>query len=136
MAPRRLKRIAVAAWLGILALGIQALVPVLLAAEIEIATTTTGKSVFTLCAFGHIHAVAHPAADGKAPASSDDEDQDQGTVCPICIALQATPPFTAPVQIALPVPSGHPLVVVVASPAPAPAIAAAAAYRSRAPPLG
>jgi hypothetical protein len=136
MAPRsRLKRIAVAGWLGILALGIQALIPVLLAAEIAIAGTTTGKSVFTLCAFGHLHAVAPPAADGKSPPSSTD-DEDQGTVCPICIALQASPPFTAPAQIALPLPTGHPLDLVAATPARASERVATAAYRSRAPPLG
>lgn len=132
MAARRLKRIAVAAWLGILALGIQSLVPVLLAAEIQIAATEGGKSVFTLCVFGHLHSKAQPG-DGK-PSSADDQDQD--TICPICIALQASPPFTAPAQIALPLPSGRPLDAAVATQAPAPQRIATAAYRSRAPPLG
>lgn len=127
----RPKRIALAAWLGILALAIQALIPVLLAAEIEIAATEPGKSVFTLCAFGHLH-VAQPSADGKAPPASDD---DRGTVCPICIALQAAPPFTAPPQIALPLPAALPLDIVVADAQPSAENAATAAYRSRAPPL-
>ena len=129
----RPKRIALAAWLGLLALAVQSLIPVLLAAEIEIASTQSGKSVFTLCAFGHIHA-AQPAADGKASGSTGDEDQ--GTVCPICIALQAAPPFTAPAQIALPLPAGRPLACVTAIAVQAPERIATAAYRSRAPPLG
>jgi hypothetical protein len=128
----RPKRIAFAAWLGLLALAVQSLIPVLLAAEIEVASTQSGKSVFTLCPFGHIH-VAQPAGDGKAPASTGDEDQ--GTVCPICIALQAAPPFTAPPPVALPVPVALPLEVVVAEARPAANNVTTAAYRSRAPPL-
>ena len=127
----RPKRIALAAWLGLLALAVQSLIPVLLAAEIQIAATQSGKSVFTLCAFGHIH-VAH-GADGKAPDSSGDEDQ--GTVCPICVALQAAPPFTAPPQIALPLPAALPLATIVADTRPAAKHVTTAAYRSRAPPL-
>jgi hypothetical protein len=129
MAAKRLKRIAVAAWLGILALGIQSLIPALLAAEIEVAANEGGKSVFTLCVFGHLH--SH--ADGK---SSSTDDKDQGTVCPICIALQASPPFTAPVHIALPLPSGRALDALVGTPTTAPERIATAAYRSRAPPQG
>jgi hypothetical protein len=133
MAWRRPKRIAAfAAWLGMLALAVQSLIPVLLAAEIQIAATESGKSIFTLCPFGHLH-IAQPAADGSstpAPAG----DQDHGTVCPICIALQAAPPFTAPPQVALPVPLVLPVEIVVAEAPPAARIIATAAYRSRAPP--
>jgi Protein of unknown function (DUF2946) len=132
MVRSRPKRFALAAWLGMIALAVQSLIPVLLAAEIQIAATEPGKSVFTLCAFGHIH-VAPPAADGSTPTPAGDEDQ--GTVCPICIALQAAPPFTAPAQIALPVPVALPLAIVVADAQPAARIVATAAYRSRAPPL-
>jgi hypothetical protein len=127
----RPKRIALAAWLGLLALAVQSLIPVLLAAEIEIAATQSGKSVFTLCAFGHIHVAQ--GSDGKAPDSTGDEDH--GTVCPICIALQAAPPFTTPPQIALPLPAAQPLEIVVAHTRPAAKHVTTAAYRSRAPPL-
>jgi hypothetical protein len=133
MAGSRPKRIAFAAWLGILALAVQSFIPVLLAAEIEFAAHQPGTSVFTLCPFGHIHA-AQPSADGKAPASPDG--QDHGTLCPICIALQAAPPFTAPPQIALPLPASFPLETVLAEAEPAAKSVATSAYRSRAPPLG
>ena len=128
----RPKRIALAAWLGLLALAVQALIPVLLAAEIEIAARERGKSVFTLCVFGHLHVAQH-SGDGKAPLPTGDDDR--GTVCPICIALQAAPPFTAPPQIALPLPATLPLDAVTADARPAQKTVAAAAYRSRAPPL-
>jgi hypothetical protein len=129
----RPKRIAFAAWLGLLALAVQSLIPVLLAAEIEVASTQSGKSVFTLCPFGHIHVAQGAAGDGKAPASTDDEDQ--GTVCPICIALQAAPPFTAPPPVALPLPAALPLEIVLAEARPSATNVTTAAYRSRAPPL-
>jgi hypothetical protein len=134
MAPRRQKRFALAAWLGVLALGIQALIPVFLAAEIELAAAQGGKSVFSLCAFGHLHSVAHrPDGPSRAPI---DDDTEQGAVCPICIALQASVPFTAPAQIALPLPADRPLDVVVATLAATAEKIVTAAYRSRAPPLG
>jgi hypothetical protein len=132
MAGSRPKRIAFAAWIGLLALAVQSLIPVLLAAEIELAAHQPGKSVFTLCPFGHIH-VAEPSADGKAPDSKDHEDH--GTICPICVALQAAPPFTAPPQIALPLPMALPVDIAVAELHPAAQTVATAAYRSRAPPL-
>jgi Protein of unknown function (DUF2946) len=133
MARRRPRRIAAfAAWLGMIALAVQALIPVLVAAEIQIAATEPGKSVFTFCAFGHLH-VAQPAADGSPSTPTGDEDQ--GSVCPICVALQAAPPFTAPGQIALPVPVALPVTIVIADALPAAKIVATAAYRSRAPPL-
>jgi hypothetical protein len=135
MRSRRWKSLSsIAAWLGILALGIQSLIPVLLATEIEIASTQPGKSVFTLCDFGHIHLLPDRGADSKSPTPAGDDGQ--GTVCPICVALQASPPFTSPAPIILPLPSARPLVALVASARPAAELTATAAYRSRAPPLG
>ena len=133
MGSRHPKRIAVAAWLALLALGVQSLIPVLLAAEIEVAVAQPGQSVFTLCTFGHLHPSAQ-SANHKSPTDPAD-DRGQGTLCPICIALQASPPFTAPVQIALPLPSGRPIDVLAATAASVPERVATLAYRSRAPPL-
>ena len=127
MRSRHPKRSAVAAWLALFALGVQSLIPVLLAAEIEIAAARPGYSVFTLCAFGHLHADAQPS---KHPA----DDRGQGTLCPICMALQASPPFTAPVQIALLLPSSRPLDAPTAAAISVPERIAVLAYRSRAPP--
>jgi hypothetical protein len=133
MRPRKRPRIAFAAWLGIFALAIQALIPALLAAEIEIAGQEHGASVFTLCAFGHLHVADHHGApDGKDTPQHGD---DLGAPCPICIALIASPAFTAPPLVALPLP----LASAIASLAPidgqeAPVRLATTAYRSRAPP--
>ncbi|HJT06449.1 MAG TPA: DUF2946 family protein [Stellaceae bacterium] len=135
MRPRKRSRIAFAAWLGIVALAIQALIPALLAAEIDIADQEHGASVFTLCAFGHVHvATTHDEPGGTDTPQHDDE---LGAACPICIALIASPAFTAPAPVALPLP----LAGAIASLAPiegqeAPVRFATTAYRSRAPPIG
>ena len=135
MRPRKRSRLAFAAWLGIVALAIQALIPALLATEIDIADREHGASVFTLCAFGHVHlATTHDGAGGTDTPQHDDE---LGAACPICIALIASPGFTAPAPVALPLP----LASAIALPAPiegqeAPVRLATTAYRSRAPPIG
>ena len=135
MRPRKRPRIAFAAWLGIIALAIQALIPALLAAEIEIAGNEHGASVFTLCAFGHLHVAT--TRDEPGGTDTPQHDEELGAPCPICIALIASPAFTAPPQVALPLPLAN----AVAALAPidgqeAPVRLAATAYRSRAPPIG
>lgn len=134
MSARQPKRIALAAWLGLLALAIQSLVPALVAAEIEFVARETGENVFTLCVFGHPDLVAH-RSDSKSSDSSHDSD-DQGTVCPICIALHASAPFTPAIPAALPLPLDRPLDAVAVAAAPAAKNVFTLAYRSRAPPLG
>ena len=135
MRPRKRPRIAFAAWLGIIALAIQALIPALLAAEIEIAGQEHGASVFTVCAFGHLHvADRNGAPDGKDTPQHDDE---LGAPCPICIALIASPAFTAPPQIALPLPVASAIDALAPNDGQeAPVRLATTAYRSRAPPIG
>jgi hypothetical protein len=134
MRPRKRLRFAFAAWLGIFALAIQALIPALLAAEIDIADHEGGSNIFTLCAFGHPHvATRQDEQDGKNTPQPDDGPD---TICPICIALLASPAFTAPAPIAVPLPVA---IRVVAAPLPAerqlPVRLATASYRSRAPPI-
>ena len=134
MRPRKRQRIALAAWLGIVALAIQALIPALLAAEIEIAGTERGASVFTLCAFGHIHvATQHDEQDGKDTPQSD---EGLSAPCPICIALIASPAFTAPPQIALPLPVAGTVEALDPTDGQALLRFVTAANRSRAPPVG
>ena len=135
MTPRKRSRIAFAAWLGIVALAIQALIPALLAAEIEVAGREHGASAFTLCAFGHVHL----ATTQDKPGSTDTPQHDDGlgAPCPICIALIASPAFTAPPPVAVPLPVAS----AVAALAPrdgheTPVRFATTAYRSRAPPVG
>ena len=134
MMPGRPKRIAVAAWLAIIALGIQALIPSLLAAEIQLAGAEGRTSLFTLCAFGH----AHPATDhdGDNGSGTSQHDQEIGAACPICIALLASPPFTAPALIVLPLPAGNAVDGLVAAAHEGRVALTTAVYRSRAPPIG
>jgi Protein of unknown function (DUF2946) len=134
MGLRRLKRSAFAGWLAVLALSIQALIPALLAAEISVADTGSG-GLFTLCAFGHLHAANHHHEEGSG--SSHDSDGDEANaVCPICLALLASPAFTATPAVFLPPPAARPVEVIATADT---AVAVARffeAYRSRAPPLG
>ena len=135
MRPRKRSRIAFAAWLGIVALAIQALIPALLAAEIDIAGRERGASIFTLCAFGHVHVDSTHDEPGRTDTPQHDDEL--GAACPICIALIASPAFTAPAAVALPLP----LTGAIAALAPidgqqAPVRFATTAYRSRAPPVG
>ncbi|HEX6840819.1 MAG TPA: DUF2946 family protein [Stellaceae bacterium] len=135
MTPRKRSRIAFAAWLGVVALAIQALIPALLAAEIEIAGREHGASAFTLCAFGHVHlATTHDEPGGTHTPQHDDG---LGAPCPICIALIASPAFTAPAPVALPLPLASPIAALAPSDGQeAPVRFATTAYRSRAPPIG
>jgi hypothetical protein len=125
MAAKGLKRFRIAAWLGLVALGIEALIPALIAAEIAIG----GESVSTFCVYGHVHAVSHRGADGQ----SHDSDGG-GLICPICVALQTSPAFTAPAPVVLPLPAVRYLATAVVVPQPAPRSVTTAAYPSRAPP--
>lgn len=127
---RRRQRTRLTAWLGLAALAIQVLLPLVLAAEISAAAAAGEHSVFELCVFGHPH---HGLAPGDADGKSD---ADLGTVCPICVALQASPVFTAPAIAALPLPAMQATDIAVAAARVSPRPVALAAYRSRAPPLG
>ena len=123
---------AIAAWLGLFAFFLQSAIPLLVAAEISLAASAGEHSVFELCPMGHIHGVAgHTGGPGKSQGDGDD-----GGLCPICIALHASPVFTAPAAAALPVPVSHDIVTAAAASRPAPRLVALRAYRSRAPPFG
>jgi len=132
MGLRRLKRSAFAGWLAVVALSIQALIPALLAAEISVADAGSG-GLFALCAFGHLHvANHHEEGSGSSHHSDDDE---ANAVCPICLALLASPAFTAAPAVSLPLPQSRPTEVIATADT---ALAVARlfdAYRSRAPPL-
>lgn len=122
-----------AAWLGVLALLVQVLIPALLAAEIKVAQDGRGQSVFTLCAFGHLH-LATRGDGGTAPATPGHDD-DAGALCPICLALLASPAFTAPPLVGLPLPAATSFATfAIAATRPLPT-SATTAYRSRAPPV-
>ena len=123
---RRMRRKAVSL-LGLVALVIQGLLPLLLGAELTVAARSGQQGVIELCAFGHLH----PGSGPSHPA-----DRDPASICPICLALQASPAFTAPAVAALPLPCVAPVALAVAEPPAAPRFLALPAYRSRAPPFG
>ena len=131
MRGRRLQRVA--AWLGLVAFAIQAVVPLLVAAEIGLADRAGRHSIFELCAFGHVHVVD---PDGSLPGKSGGKGhEDLGAVCPICVALHAAPAFTAPVLVALPLPSSGSIDTPTVAAPPILRPLTFAAYRSRAPPI-
>ena len=133
MGLRRLKRSAFARWLAVVALSIQALIPALLAAEISIADTGSG-GFFTLCAFGHLHVANHH--EGGAGSSRHPDGDETNAVCPICLALLASPAFTAAPTVFLPVPPSRPVEVIATADTVLAVARSFDAYRSRAPPLG
>jgi Protein of unknown function (DUF2946) len=129
MGSKRSRRFGFAAWLGLFAIAVQAFVPALVAAELALAHHEGAGRAFELCIFGHVH-----PAPADRPSVPPADDEKPGTVCPICIALLASPPFTAPPLIALPLPTS--------ARSEAPALVSevsarfevATAYQSRAPP--
>jgi hypothetical protein len=132
MATRRQGR-AIAAWLGLFAFFVQSVIPLLVAAEISLAANAGEHSVFELCPMGHVHGVADHRRGGPGKSQGDD---DGCGLCPICLALHASPVFTAPAIAALPVPVVHAIVTAAVAPHQIPRLVATSAYRSRAPPLG
>jgi hypothetical protein len=128
---RRKPRRAVAAWLGLFALVLQTLVPLLVAGEIADAAKAGDHSVFELCLFGHLHQGPPAGAPG-----GDRHSGDAGDLCPLCVALHASPVFTTPTVAALPLPA----VQAIGTPLPphqrSAGRIASAASRSRAPPNG
>jgi hypothetical protein len=131
---RRKQRRAVTAWLGLLALVLQVLVPLLVAGEIAAAAKAGDSSVFELCLFGHLHEVTAPHGTGTSGGA--DRHTNAADLCPICIALHASPVFTAPVATALPLPMQQEIGVSLPAQRQPAKLATPAAYRSRAPPIG
>ncbi len=127
---RQMRRLA--AWLGMLALLVQVFVPGLLAAEFRLAQEPRAQGIFAFCAFGHLHVTV--TDDGSAPASPGHGDE-AGALCPICLALLASPAFTAPLLSALPLPAAMPVEILAPSATQRPAAVLVTAYRSRAPPV-
>ena len=120
------------------ALSIQTLIPALLAAEISVADTGSG-GLFTLCAYGHLHVAIHHHEGSGSPHHSHEGDRDEGegaALCPICVALLASPVFTAVPMVFLPLPSSRPAEIVFASDTSFTIASFHGPYHSRAPPLG
>lgn len=125
---RRLRRRSVA-WLGLLALLIQALLPLAVGAEVAAIAKSGDHALLEFCAFGHLHV----SGDSDGPS---DHHHHPDALCPICVALQASPVFTAAAPATLPLPTAAPIRVATHTATVAPRFLAFTAYRSRAPPIG
>jgi hypothetical protein len=130
-----LRRASWAAWLALLALGLQVLVPIHLALDLDDALGAAHRSAPEADLHGFewrllALATGHDDGDGKRQGDR------RHPICPVFAALGALGGFATVAPPALPAPA------VVAAPPALPATAGApqrgpaAAYRSRAPPLG
>jgi hypothetical protein len=124
-----------AVWLAIVALGLNALLPVHLALDLGEACGTIQPGAPAAQSPGLVWrlvalATGHDAGDGKPDADS------HRPACPAFGALGAIGGFAEVAAPALPVPAAAPAPPLFAAIAAAPDRAPAAAYRSRAPPLG
>jgi hypothetical protein len=126
------KRRRFAAWLGILALGLQGLIPLFVAAEMTLAAKAGDGDAFRLCLYGE-----HRGASPERPDEHRGERHDLAFgACPLCLALQSGPAFTAPESVAPPPPPTQVLGTLPAASDTAATRFGVAAYRSRAPPIG
>jgi hypothetical protein len=137
MQPNRLRLGAIAAWLGVIALSLDALVPIHLTFDLaHTFETTTHREAsgpaehdfsWRLLAL----VTGHQDADGKARSHVKHHRHD----CPVCSSLgtlagfapAATAPLSVPIRVETPI-----LLATIASEPPG---APATAYRSRAPPI-
>ena len=137
MQPIRLRLGAIAAWLGVIALSLDALVPIHLAFDLahafEAATHREDSSAAERDFSWRLLALVtgHQDADGKADGHSKHHHAD----CAVCSSLgtlagfapAAAAPLSVPIRVETPI-----LLAAIASEPPA---APATAYRSRAPPI-
>jgi DUF2946 family protein len=122
---RKLRRQGWAAWLGMLALGLNVLVPIHLAFDLAAAYGAAPER----------HLTAEAGGDRQSGDPADREDGHHRPDCPVCSALgslaglapAAAPTFAAPLRFAT-------AIVVAATAGPHDAVRVAA-YRSRAPPF-
>lgn len=123
----RFNRFALCTGVAILAILVQALIPLLLAAEIDAADAGSPP----------ICSVADHIADGPNSGPSGDRHKSGGIgVCPICVTLHASIAVITPMAAVLPLPSQAGSIGVAPRPQRVPVALAAASYRSRAPPVG
>lgn len=122
---RRDRKLAIITWFGGLALIVQAVLPLLLAIEFRIATIEAPYLTAT------DDAICGPGHDGS-PRS--DHPEHKHATCAICIALAAAQAFTAPAQVAAPLPRIVATVPADVTPTAALAATGSRPYQARAPP--
>jgi hypothetical protein len=135
----RPQRRAWAAWLGLLALALNALIPIHLALDLGEAFAATHRETPAAPHHGlewRLWALVtgHEAGDGKPEGKPDDDHH--GPTCPAFGVLGALGGFAVVAPPALPMPAVVEASPVLAATTGIPDRTAATAYRSRAPPLG
>jgi Protein of unknown function (DUF2946) len=132
---RRRRRPRKAAWLGLVALAIHAAIPLLLGLEISLASSPEWRGVIDPCLYGGTDDAVHHA-EGTQDKPGHHDGDDNG-LCPICLALHASPLFTTPAFVLPPVPAARFFATLAIEHRQAPrSLALLAGYRSRAPPIG
>jgi Protein of unknown function (DUF2946) len=119
--------------LAIVALLIQATVPNIVAAEINLAGEGA-EGVFDQCLFAHLGHDADSDEDGPSDSHHHHDRGDCG-LCPICLALLASASFAVPPATLVPVPVSQVIYRFALREPVAPTVAATISYRSRAPPV-
>ena len=121
------QRRVIAVWFGMIALVLQAELPLLVAIDVSFANRAAAYTALDICGYRHRadpgHGASHPPLKGDG-------------LCRICVALYTGPVFTAPATLPLPVPAGRAIAASVPEMRSAPHRISLSAYRSRAPPIG
>ncbi len=121
-------------WLGLLALGIQTLLPLLVALEMQLATGDGPLAeAFEFCPLGHVHAAADRDHHHQ-PADSHPHHQGLTDGCAVCLALHGGQAFTAAPALVLPAPGLGGEALSLAAPVLGSLAAIPASYHPRAPP--
>jgi hypothetical protein len=132
---RRPRRVRWAAWFGLLALALNALVPIHIA--FDLAEAVGGAHPHG--AHSHAHSVewsvlARLSGHGEAEHKSHEHGKSHAIACPVCSALGALAGFAPAAVVALPLPLPVAVPAALAAIGGEPATAPLA-YRSRAPPI-
>ncbi|HWI28234.1 MAG TPA: DUF2946 domain-containing protein [Stellaceae bacterium] len=131
---RRRQRRRIAGWLGLVALVIQAAIPLLLGVEITLAASPAWRGVFDPCLYGDVGDAADQS--DHTPGQPGHHDHDCNGLCPICLALQACPVFALTFPPPLPVPKAEAQASLAVEHGRALHPVVRLSYRSRAPPVG
>jgi Protein of unknown function (DUF2946) len=123
------------AWLGLVALALNALVPVHIAFDVADALSPPSGQ-----ASGRAHGLewrvlAFLTGHSDAAGKPDRHDKRHHVDCAVCSSLGTLAGFAPAAAVVLPLPAASAPVIVAAAPAEEPVRAPAAAYLSRAPPL-
>lgn len=141
MRPRRLRFGVIAAWLGVIALGLDALVPVHLAFDLDHAYEAVAQRQhapalrhdlsWRLLALlvGHLDRDDSPGGKADGPAKHHHPD------CAVCSSLGTLAGFAPAMAVPLPAPTRIEAPILPVASDTAPSAAIALAYRSRAPPI-